>query len=660
MVKRIDVPGMGLVEFPDNMTDDQIVAAIRQNMPQQAPTPKAPSAYDEGRQASGALQGLHSALQGPTLGFADEIYGGLAAVGKSLLNGQPFSEAYRESRDFARGASDAQAEQNPKWTAVTRIAASAPLAAITPFGAGAAPVGIAGQAGRAAVSGAAYGGANALGTSTAKDARGAALDAAKGAGMGAVLGAGMVPVAKVVGAVTGNVAARVSDSQAGKYAQAKLAEALSRDARGKVAQESLTGPLEQAQARLRKLGPEARVADAGGANTRQLLDTLAILPGKTKEATEAAIRSRQAGRAARLIGSAEKQLGAGGKRLASSLDDWMLQRKQQAAPLYDQVRRIPIAPDDDLARIVSAADQLGATGMAKKIATAEMQKFTLNAKQPATWSMADLDRVKQGLDAMIAKNVNPATGETTPLGRSLLGLKHELTGKLDAMTGGLYAQARAAYAGPSALMDAAKAGRTAMTKDDASIRQMMAGLQGSELDAFRLGAFESLRAKLGREAGQTEILKMWKEPATQERLRAMFGTEREFRQFAATAARESRLKMLEGTGRGSQTAARMYGAGDLDVAALQDMQQAVSSATTGNLPGMLAGASSLWSRVKTPEPVRDAMGQMLLSRGADGAKTLEQLQDVAWRVQQQRLNNAARMGLLAGPGANAAGALLGQ
>jgi hypothetical protein len=38
MPQRIDVPGMGVVEFPDGMNDDQISAAIKQNMPQQPST----------------------------------------------------------------------------------------------------------------------------------------------------------------------------------------------------------------------------------------------------------------------------------------------------------------------------------------------------------------------------------------------------------------------------------------------------------------------------------------------------------------------------------------------------------------------------------------------------------------------------------------------
>lgn len=37
MAKVIDVPGQGLVEFPDNMSDDQIAAAIKANMPAAAP-----------------------------------------------------------------------------------------------------------------------------------------------------------------------------------------------------------------------------------------------------------------------------------------------------------------------------------------------------------------------------------------------------------------------------------------------------------------------------------------------------------------------------------------------------------------------------------------------------------------------------------------------
>jgi hypothetical protein len=40
MPQRIDVPGMGIVEFPDGMNDAQIASAIQRSMPQQAPKPE--------------------------------------------------------------------------------------------------------------------------------------------------------------------------------------------------------------------------------------------------------------------------------------------------------------------------------------------------------------------------------------------------------------------------------------------------------------------------------------------------------------------------------------------------------------------------------------------------------------------------------------------
>jgi hypothetical protein len=64
-------------------------------------------------------------------------------------------------------------------------------------------------------------------------------------------------------------------------------------------------PAGQVASRYRKLGPEAAVADAGGENTRQLLDVLTTLPGRTKDRAQIFIHDRQAGRAGRLVGAAD-------------------------------------------------------------------------------------------------------------------------------------------------------------------------------------------------------------------------------------------------------------------------------------------------------------------------------------------------------------------
>lgn len=80
MPQRIEVPGIGVVEFPDGMTDDQIVAAIKAN----APKPNAPqSGFDRfsmgmGDQIQGAAQLLTKALPSGVVEAGNNINNWLA------------------------------------------------------------------------------------------------------------------------------------------------------------------------------------------------------------------------------------------------------------------------------------------------------------------------------------------------------------------------------------------------------------------------------------------------------------------------------------------------------------------------------------------------------------------------------------------------------
>jgi hypothetical protein len=272
-----------------------------------------------------------------------------------------------------------------------------------------------------------------------------------------------------------------------------------------------------------------------------------------------------------------------------------------------------------------------------------------------------LDYIKRAMDSQIPKLRDPQTGAATAEGRALIGLRDALVNRMDGATGGFYARARDAWAGPSQLMDASTAGRAVLNKDDATIKSMMAGMGTSEKDAFALGAFEALRAKLGARAGQTQIIELWREKGLQEKLKAIFGDERAYREFASKVAAEGRMKGLESVGRGSQTAARQYAAGDLDVSAGVAAGQALADAKTGNLPGLVSRAATAWNRVSTPEPVRDAMGRILLAQGAQGQQTLQGIQQAAAQVAAARRAQAAQLGLASGAlGGNAYNALLMQ
>lgn len=606
----------------------------------------ADSPKDKGKQAPGWMKVANSLFQGATFGFGDELQGGAGAAmgalmklvpdalaakmdpGSQALRNASLADAYRMTRDAGRGMDEQFSKDNP----LTNVALQAAGGIALPMGpvANALPAGMNPLA-KAAIVGAGAGAVGGVGG--AGSLAEVPMAAARGAAVGGVAGPALGAAAGGAGAVVNNIRARVSDGAAGDMARRRIAEAFLRDG---------TDP-QRAGARLGKLGDRAVIADSAGENVRNLLDTVAVMPGQTGNRVEQVIRDRQAGRGAALIGSAERAMETDGQRLAPTVQAWMAQRAEQSAPLYDKVRAIGIAPDAELSQIVSAADKLGATALARKIATADRQSYTLTdgAQQ---WSMGDLDRVKQGIDALIAKNVNSATGETTPVGRSLIGLKKALTDKLDGMTGGLYAEARSAFAGPSALADAANAGRKAMSMDDAGIRQATSSLQGSELEAFKLGAFESLRAKLGKMAGQTEILNMWRDSATREKLQALFPNERAFRQFASTTAAEARLKGLERVGRGSQTARREAGFDDLNSATARDSFDLAASLKTGNPLGVLERASRIYGRVATPEPVRDAIGRSLLTPQSLAGPELQSIEQLAAEVAAQRNAQAAASG----------------
>ncbi|KXB29269.1 hypothetical protein AT959_14940 [Dechloromonas denitrificans] len=533
--------------------------------------------------------------------------------------------------------------------------------------------------GQAAKVGAGYGAVAGAGDSKARDAMGISKDIAAGALGGAVLGpvvAGGVGAAGAAAKGLTGIATKAAEgtrfadavanqgiipaaSQSAKAEAAqKIAQAIERDAGGRGV---LTNPMDVIAARQSKLGPEATIADAGGQNTRQLLDTLATLPGKTKDVAERLIHTRQAGRADRLIGAAESGLGTNGARLPQTLEALDSARKEAAGPLYDRVRQTTLAVDPVLESLLERSSN--SFGFAKRIAEANGQKFTLLEGSPGVDALmrpqqkvaplSQLDTLKRSLYDLEQSHVNPETGRLNELGNAYKDLRRDLVAKIDSMTAdqsgvSFYKQARDAYAGLTELRAAANLGNQAMSKDAWKISQMTDGMSDSELQAFRIGAFESLRKKLGVESGQTQVLKMWRDTATAEKLRELFGDQKSFRQFAADVTKEARLKRLESVGRGSQTASRAAGLGDLDMSVVTEAGNAARSAATGNVSGLVNAATKAWNRVATPEPVRDEMGRLLTAKGEQGAKNLTEIRGIVQQILEERAKRAAQAGAFSG------------
>lgn len=640
------------------------------------------AAYEAGEKKSELEKGFLTAMQGPTMGFYDELAGAIAAPYKSIMEGKPLSQAYQEQRDIVRGATASYTKENPWISAGLQTAAAVPtmllnapsqvtgaitraatpvIESISPriaqFGryltqppASGQVMGMGQRMAQAGAAGVGYGAIGGAGTSEGETATDIGKDALINAALGGATGVVSQPVMGILGATGRQIVSRVSDVKAEQYAQQKIAEALLRD----TPPDLLSSALSMSQARMGKLGPEARVADVGGANMRQLLDTLATLPGETKQALERAIRERQAGRAGRLVSAADEALGTAGAQFQQSIDNFSEMRRQESRPFYNVVDRAVVKIDEPIMQLLRRSESLhGAAELLYRTKTS--QAIDLSKLQPGqSVPMNVLDTLKQSLydsaQSLKRSGSSQQAKAYDDVREELIKALTERSPKIGGQSA--YAQALDKWAGPSQMLDAAEIGRKAMKGDIINFQQEIRGLSKSEIDAFRVGALQALRQQTGTEAGQTSLLKMWKEPATQERLKSVF--ENDYRSFASAVAKEARLKGLESAGRGAQTAARLAGMADIDVAPVMQAGQAVA---TGNVPGMLSSAQGLFSRVQTPESVRNQMGQILLSREQ---QKLIDMGETIRRVNEARARAAGTAGYVGGQAGIIGSGLLGQ
>jgi hypothetical protein len=638
-------------------------------------------AYREGTELPETFRGFVSAMKGPTFNTFPRIVGAVGAPFAALEQGISLPEAYAQGRDIMRGAAESYEQEAPFKAAGGQMVASLPLVlgglpstvvrnvggAMVPAIKSAAPsiapsiqaagrymttapgagqvMGLGQRTAQATGSGAGYGFVSGLGGSYEDDA----LDILKDAGQSALISGGLgtvsQPVMSILGAGGRQAMARMSPTAAGTYAQQKVAEALIRDV-----PEPLTGAnaLSRAQARLLKLGPEARIADVGDKSMRNLLDVQATLPGTTAAATERAIRERQVGRAGRLMTGADETLGTGGAQFLQTLDNFNAQRFADSRPYYAAIDKAVLQVDNSLTDVFNKSKGVqGASELlfqTKTGQTIDLSKLKYGEQVP----MNVLDTLKQSLyDAskeLRKAGQNSQANAYDDVRKKLVGVLEAKSPKVGNQSA--YTLAMKTWAGPSQMMDAAEIGRSVMKGDILDIQQATRGMAPSEIDAFRIGVLQGLREKTGTEAGQTSLLKFYKEPATQARLKAAFGDD--YKAYTATVLKEEQLKKLESAGRGSQTAARLAGQADLDVAPVVQTAGALASL---NPAAIITSAANLARQTQTPEAVRNQIGKILLSRDP---QQLSQLAEIIRKLNESR----ARAAGVAGRGAGQIGGML--
>ena len=641
--KTVDVPNFGPVNFPVSMSDDQVNAAIFKI----TQTPASQPAVDRTVESPAMVQGRQSdlsmpskmglaAAQGLTFNFAPKIAGAGAAGVDILQRGfdSTPTETYANTRDYIKGVNEQFRETNPKTAFASELVGGLPLL-LTPLGMTskakqtADALSAAQKMSMAAKMAGTQGTISAVGASDINpvtDPTEYAQDIAKKAAISAASGGVLSGAGQGVYNVGSNVAQRYIPESAKDAARIKLAQALQR---GSSADGSNT-VLNRVQREM-GLNPNASIAQAGGPSALAQLDVLASMPGQAKTLVERRIREQQMFRPERLANAADEALGTQSKGFTATLDALTAVKKATADPLYKKLENVSLKIDDELQSLIQASRS--AHGKAELLTE-------LNRKLPLDISklkagddvpLNALDLIKQSLYDL-GESARGEFGKATNTSRAYDDLRVSLTKKLEALSpadknGSIYRQALDAYAGPSQLGNAVVKGRTAMKQDDIALSDLMGNMSPSELEAFRIGALQSLKDKVGTEAGQTSLLKMWKEPATSNRLKEIFGDN--YQKFAQDVAKEARLKPLEQVGRGSGTFSRMSGAEDLGVMpTTMAAGKAVANVATGSPMAAAGEAVNVKNRIgqvinQMPETTRNELAKMLLLRGPTGQLEVE-------------------------------------
>jgi hypothetical protein len=500
--------------------------------------------------------------------------------------------------------------------------------------------------GRALTTSAGTGGVTGAGESEADTFGGVGLDALIGAGTSAVLGTGTQGAGMAMSAVGRRGVAPFRNQSAKDLARERLAQVLSREMPDKM--QLKNKPFQRfSQRELRRLGENAPLAAIGPQTVGQI-DLLASMPGTAAKQLDMTRRRIASERGPIIETAAERLLNAEGMPFRATLSGFAQAKQAAAQPLYDQLRGTSFVADNGLVSLLRRAT--GAQGPARELAQVsgedmpDLSQTKLGERIP----FEALDRIKRALFD-IEEGARGEFGKATERSRAYSGLRNELVEKLDELSpkdrtgNSIYQTARNTFAGGAEIETAMRRGSEALRLGVEDLGELVNGMSRGETDAFRLGAAQALRDKIGTQSGQTQLLNVWKEPALQGRLRLIFGNN--FNDFRRVLLGQERVKSVERAGQGSQTFARQEAQRDLnDLMETVDVAQNVQ---TGNVPGIIRSGAR---RLQMPEASRNALARMLLLRGSAAQQEIADTQAYRNALARRRARAASGTGSAVGAG----------
>lgn len=523
--------------------------------------------------------------QGLTMGFGDEILGTIMG-GLTWAAGQGFDKGYDAITTSARRDLEAYRARHPVVSTVAEIAGSVPSAAV-PIGVGARGASLGARMLAGAGAGAGYGAVTGFGAGEGgfgERLTSAGEGAAVGGALGAVVPAATAGIRAVAKPVVNAITARTNP---GGFAARKVADRLA--ASGGRSIDQATARIERAGA----AGQSMRLADAGGASTRDLLRTASNIPGPGRDAilTKANLDNvRQGGRIKSLIADVFADPDNAYQAAKVTVMD---ARSRAATPHFEAAWRTPVPFTHDLEALLNTP--AGRAGLAAA------RTNTLNRREPwAQWflNVADdgsiidarrvpdsraLHEIKRVLDQMVeaakaAPDGSPfAKARATPQSIAIQTVRDDLNNFLKRHNAP-YRRAMAESLDNIQADEALEFGRNALSSDPRVIARRMGDpaaygrdkvFNEGERELARVGLAEALRAKIDKMGDTHNVMGIFKTPQLRAQIAPFFRSKAERGAFARaiiTEARKARTNVAptqnSTTARQLLDAAEANGSGD--------------------------------------------------------------------------------------------------
>lgn len=496
-----------------------------------------------------AERGLRrAALQGATFGAGDEIAAGLTAAayktGEALgllpESGQSLGEIYREQAGREREQLGRFREQNPGQAfaaelagglltggaGASRLAGTRAAQALTPMARAAAIGG---------TEGAIYGGLS-----------GKPGERLESAGIGAATGAVGAPVIQAVGRVAGNLGRPVGQ----RLRNAILGDSTT-DARNFLA----SGLVREGVRDVGELAPTARggematLADVSHA-ARGMLEGLVTDTNsrQIRRLAQEALGQRNRQNQARLFDLVDEDLGTVGRSFQETVDRLRQVRGERAAPLYQAARQKPLRATQYMRAVISE----NVPEVMDAFRKAQRQVASRRAAGDSVGNIDVIDEMKRVMDDQISTLYRQGSNNRA---RDLVRIKNRILDDVDVQIPE-YKAARNAFAGDSALIDAAERGRNLFKLDTDELGGLLRGMSDSERGMFRIGAKKAIREKLMQAREGTNAINRIASEINLDKIRKAFPNDASFNRFRNDLRFEANIFETERVLHNSMTALR--------------------------------------------------------------------------------------------------------